>query len=97
MTNRTWTGWPIETLTGEYPTVGGLKRELHRASGILHRRQLLVHDGKLMHDDATHPSHYGVGDGASIDLHLKLPMRESVTFRIEYHDTTISMASRATQ
>ncbi|KAK1325203.1 hypothetical protein QJS10_CPA01g02682 [Acorus calamus] len=92
VTNRTWTNWPVETLTGEFPSVGELKREVHRVCRVVSDLQLLVHDGKLMHDDVSHPSLYGVVDGTSIDLHVQVPPYKNVTLTVQYLGNPFPMA-----
>ncbi|KAK1304354.1 hypothetical protein QJS10_CPB11g00442 [Acorus calamus] len=74
---------PLQTLKGEFHTVGELKQEIHRHCRI-ENGLLLVHDGKLMHDEVAHPSCYGVGDGALIDFHCEVAPYVKLTLMVEY-------------
>ncbi|KAK1304355.1 hypothetical protein QJS10_CPB11g00443 [Acorus calamus] len=66
-----WTHRHSEIVTGEFTTVAELKREVHRVCRAMYDMQLIVHDGKLVHDEEAHPSRYGVGQGSLIYLYKK--------------------------
>ncbi|KAK1273305.1 hypothetical protein QJS04_geneDACA012340 [Acorus gramineus] len=53
--------------------------------------QLIVHDGKLIHDEEAHPSRYCVGQGSLIYLYKKVQVHKNVLLNFEYRGSTYPM------